>query len=406
MTPTNHVVVIGGGVGGFSVVQGLRARGYDGRLTIVDPQGEAYDRPPLSKGFLAGTMTRSELSFVPSGWYDDNNVVLVAERAAALQPTERAVELASGQVLTADRVVLATGGVARMPPVPGLDDPGIGVLRTAEDAERLREQLVPGRRLVILGAGLIGAEVASSASGLGVDVTLVDPVAVPLVPAIGVELATLAHEAHAARGVRSWCARAERVERQGSTYRVTASAGGEQRVGEADVVLVATGLLPSIGLAQDAGLAVDDGVLVDQAGRTSVPEVYAVGDVARRRAMGSVPSQRAEHWDAAIQQAQIVAANIAGAEPPQLGAAWFWSDRYGVRLEATGHMDPVHELVIRQRPGVPPVHFNLGPDGVLRGAAGIQAQKEIRSARKLVGSQVRVTRDQLADPAVDLRKVR
>lgn len=405
MTPSNHVVIVGGGVGGFSVVQGLRSRGYLGRITLVDPQGEAYDRPPLSKRFLAGTMTRAELSFVPSDWYSDNEVALVTEKATALRATEGTVELSSGRFLTADRVVLATGGTARMPPVPGLDDPGIAILRSAEDAERLRERLTPGSRLVVLGAGLIGAEVASTASGMGVDVTLVDPVAVPLVPAIGIELATLVHGAHETQGVRTVCARAERVERQGSTYRVIAAGPDGQRTHEADTVLVAAGLVPSVGLARKAGLAVDDGILVDMVGRTSVPQVYAVGDVARRRAAGTSPSRRTEHWDAAVEQAQVVAAHITETPAPKSGVPWFWSDRYGVRIEATGEMHPVHELVVRERTGLPPVHFNLAPDGVLRGAAGIQAQKEIRSARKLVASGVRVSRDRLADPGVDLRRI-
>lgn len=404
MTPSS-VVIVGGGVGGFSVVQGLRSRGYLGRITLVDPHGEAYDRPPLSKGFLAGTMTRAELSFVPSDWYSDNDVALVTEKATALRATQGAVELSSGHFLTADRVVLALGGTARMPPVPGLNDPGIAILRSLADAERLRERFTPGSRLVVLGAGLIGAEVASTASGLGVQVTLLDPVAVPLVPAVGIGLATLAHEAHASHGVRTVCARAERVERQGATYRVVATAAERQHTFEADTVLVAAGLVPSVGLARSAGLAIDDGALVDATGRTSLPHVYAVGDMARRQAWGGSPTQRAEHWDAAIQQAQVVAAHITGALPPTPRAPWFWSDRYGVRLEATGAMDPVHELVRRERPGASPVFFNLGPDGRLRGAAGIEAQKEIRSARKLVESHVRVSAEELADPGVNLRKL-
>lgn len=350
-------------------------------------------------------MTRAELSFVPSQWYSDNEVALVPEKATGLRATEGTVALSSGRFLLADRVVLATGGTARMPPVPGLDDPGIAILRSAEDAERLRERLTPGSRLVVLGAGLIGAEVASTASGMGVDVTLVDPVAVPLVPAIGIELATLVHGAHEAQGVRTVCARAERVERQGSTYRVIAAGPDGQHSCEADTVLVAAGLVPSVGLAGSAGLAVDDGILVDMVGQTSVPQVYAVGDVARRRAAGTSPSRRTEHWDAAIEQAQVVAAHITEAPAPKLGVPWFWSDRYGVRIEATGEMHPVQELLVRERPGLPPVHFNLGPDGVLRGAAGIQAQKEIRSARKLVESGVPVSRDALADPGVDLRRI-
>lgn len=407
MTTITHVAVVGSGVGGFATVQSLRAQGFDGWISLIDPEGEAYDRPPLSKGFLAGTMTAEEMAFVPSGWYADHGVEVIEEFVTALRPRERSLVLKSGAVVEADRIVLATGGLARRPTVAGLDEPGVEFLRTAADAVRLRGRLAGGARLVVLGAGLIGAEVASTASGLGVDVTLIDPAAVPLVPAMGVQLATLAHGMHEDHGVKNVTAHPERVERAGGAYRVVTPDGhGGEVVHKADVVLVAAGLVPSVELAQSAGLVVDDGVLVDAAMRTSIPEIYAIGDAARRRTEGDHSFRRAEHWDAAIQSGQTAAADITGTTPPKPTAHWFWSDRYGVRLEGTGSMAGPDTLVARERAGLSPVEFNLGHHGRLLGAAGIDAGKEIRAARKLIDSGREVTVEQLADSAVDLRKLK
>ena len=407
MTTIKHVAIVGSGVGGFATVQSLRANGFDGLISLIDPEGEAYDRPPLSKGFLAGTMTAEEMAFVPSGWYSEHNVEVVPEFVDMLRPREKSLVLRSSSVIRADRIVLANGGHARRPVVAGLEDPGIEYLRTAADSIRLRERLTPGARLVVLGAGLIGAEVASTATGRGAEVTLIDPVAVPLGPAIGVQLATLAHGMHEAHGVRTVCAHPERVERDGALYRViTMGSHGDEIVHEADVVLVAAGLVPAVELARTGSLVIDDGVLVDAAMRTSVAEIYAIGDVARRRPEGNVAFRRTEQWDAAIHDGQTAAADITGTTPPRPTAHWFWSDRYGVRLEGTGSMADPDGVVTRERPGSMPVEFNLGAHGKLLGAAGIDAGKEIRAARKLIDSGRPVTAEQLADATLELRKIK
>ena len=187
------VLIIGGGIGGVSTAAALRASGYDGAVTLVDAGEFPYDRPPLSKGFLSGAAEFKQIALQPPQWYVDNDIRLVAQRTAtALRPADGTVELDDGSSMSAERVVLATGGRAARPPIPGSGGDRAHTLRTADDADRLRNVLRPGIRVLIVGAGLIGAEVASTAVDLGCDVVLIDPADPPLAGALGVPMATLA----------------------------------------------------------------------------------------------------------------------------------------------------------------------------------------------------------------------
>src|ERR1700754_2568090 len=196
------VVVVGGGIAGVSTVAALRAGGFDGELTLVDAGQFPYDRPPLSKAYLAGSAEIKDIALQPPQWYDDQRVRLFAESTvAALKTDLGAVELGDGTTVYADRVVLAMGGRACRPPIPGSDDCRVHVLRSAEDADRQRMALVPGARLLIVGAGLIGAEVASTARGLGCEVVLADPVSPPLSAAFSPDVAAWLHSMHEKLGV-------------------------------------------------------------------------------------------------------------------------------------------------------------------------------------------------------------
>lgn len=400
MSPRS-IAIVGGGLAGFTAAQELRKHGYDGTISIIDPEGVPYDRPPLSKEYLDGTMPAEKLSYVPDSWYTDNAVGLVTDRVTALLPGQGRLALAGGTDLTADAVVLSLGGRARTLPVPGGDLPGLLHLRTKDDADLLRTKMVPGARITIIGAGLIGAEVASTAARHGAQVTLVDPVPVPLAPICGSELSVRLHGMHAAHGVDVRCAMTTELSLDGEEYTVVLNDGSRIL---ADTVLVAVGIVPETGLAKEAGLDTDQGIVVDEAHRTSNPAVYAAGDVARIRHSDGTLLRRHEHWESAMHGGQAVAATLVGKDLPQHGAGWMWSDRYGVHVEAVGDMVNGTPIV-RVVGGVPVASFRIEADGRLIGACTLDGGTTIRAARRIIDRGIVVDPLKLADPSVDLKKL-
>lgn len=392
------VAVIGAGPAGFSAAAELRRRGFGGRIRLLDPAGTPYDRPPLSKAYLAGGAGES-LALAEESWYESNSVEVTAEAAVRIDPDSGTAVLAGGGQIQADVLLLATGGTARELPFPGAGL--LHTLRSRSDADALRGRLGAGKRLVIIGAGLIGAEVAATAAAGGTAVVLIDPVPVPLIPAVGPELAAYLHSLHARSGVEPVTALPVDVVADGGALAVLLEDGSSVR---ADTVLAAVGMVPDTGLAEAAGLEVDDGIVVNRAGRTSHPRVFAAGDAVRRRT-GDVLERRSEHWDAAVRSGQAAAAGILGQEPAEDAVPWFWTDRYGVHAEAVGAMSADGSSVERGKPGPGYVVFRIAPNGTLAGAAGVDAGNSLRAARRLIALGKPVDAAALADPAVDLRRL-
>ncbi|MGW6281282.1 NAD(P)/FAD-dependent oxidoreductase [Kribbella sp. NPDC055071] len=399
-TTVGRVVVVGGGIAGVSTAAALRAEGFDGEVVLVDAGERPYDRPPLSKDFLAGEADVKELTLQPPEWYDDHRIELLSSTVATrLRPHEAVVELGSGVSLRADRVVLATGGRAARPPIAGADSSLVHTLRTVEDADRLRDRLVSGARLLVVGAGLIGAEVASTARFLGVDVVLADPVERPLEAVIGAEAAELLHGMHVDRGVRTVAAGVSCFEQRGDEIRAELQTG---EIVTADVVLLGVGMLPAVELAQDAGLRIDRGIVVDETMTTSNAAVLAAGDPARVRSGGRF-AEPAEHWDAAQVEARRCAGTILGRPPQPATAPWFWTDRHGHHVEVVGRVARCDRTVVRQAPGSFAV-FGLS-GGLVAGAIAVDDSLLVRAARRMIDRGVRVDPDALADPTTDLRKL-
>lgn len=391
------VAVIGAGPAGFSAAAELRRRGFTGGIRLLDPAGAPYDRPPLSKGYLSGES--APLALADESWYQDNAVEVTAGTAVDIDPGSGTAVLADGGEIRADVLLLATGGTARRPPFPGS---GLTrTLRSRSDADALRALLGPNRRLVIIGAGLIGAEAAATAAAHGTGVVLIDPVPVPLVPAMGPEAAGYLHSLHALNGVKTVTGLPVDVLPGSGALDVLLEDGTAVA---ADTVLAAIGMVPDTRLAARAGLAVDDGVVVDRAGRTSHPRVFAAGD-AVRRSVGGVLERRSEHWDAAVRSGQAAGAGILGQEPPQDAVPWFWTDRYGVHAEAVGDMSAAGVTVERGKPGPGYLVFRISPGGTLAGAAGLDAGNSVRAARRLIALGKHVDPAALADPAADLRRM-
>ena len=414
-----RVVIVGGGIGGVAAAAALRAGGYDGKVTLLDRAAFPYDRPPLSKDYLAGKRELEQLALQQPQWYVDQRIELIGDTdVTGLEPDTDDVRvwLADGRDLPADHVVLATGGRAIRPAIPGADSSRVFVIRKAEDADSLRAALesVTGRapRLLVVGGGLIGAETASTASELGAEVVLVDPLDPPLAAAVGLEVARYLHDQHSARGIEVLSTVLESVQEVDVT--ATGASIAAQLRGEADArlfdaIVIGVGMAPRTELAEAAGLAVERGVLVDARQVTSHPRVLAIGDCARLR-----DHHRAEHWEAAQHDGQRAAATILDTPAPAPTVSWWWSDRHGRHVEGTGTMhaaDATHAVVVRGAIGDEPFSVftvRVSPDaseGVVIGAVAVDDANAVRAARRMIERGTVVDPARLADPQTDLRKL-
>ncbi len=323
-----RVLIVGAGLAGSRCAQRLRAEGFEGAITLVgEERHPPYERPALSKEFLAGTRCELDLQ-PPASWEDSDISLLLGTRVERIEVAQKLVWTA-GEAIGWDALVLATG--ARPRRLPGLSGPGVHVLRTLADAVRLRAQLVPGRRLVIAGAGFIGAEVASTALALGLEVTLVDKGRLPFERTLGAEVGRFLAHRYRAHGVDL---RPETLVTQlhrddaGALRAVALSNGAELAC---DLLLVAAGAEPAGEL-----LGLPAGIATDEAGRAALPGVYACGDAAAPWHPALARHLRLEHWSSAAHQATTVARTILGHETTSAPSPYFWSDQFGLRLQHMG----------------------------------------------------------------------
>lgn len=395
---TRGFVIVGAGIAGSAAAQELRAQGYDGTLTLIGAEPHPpYERPPLSKEYLRGEQTDPVLTR-PLEWYAENEVDLRLDtRVSALDPSGPAVELDGGERLEADAVLLATGGSPRR--LPDAPEEGVLYLRTLEDSDRIKKALAGGR-LVIVGAGFIGAEVAASARAKGVDVTMLEMAPVPLQRALGDEVGRIYGQMHRDEGVDLRTEEGvERIETSNGGVVVRTTKGDAI---EAEAVVVGVGMVPNAELAEAAGLSVSNGVDVDMSCRTSAPGVFACGDVANHDhpLFGRI---RVEHFDNALKMGSHVAGAMLGKREPFDDPHWFWSDQYDVNLQYAGFATSWDTVVRRgsleDRDGVA---FYL-KDRVLLAALGLNRGKDVRRAMKLIAARARPDDTALSDPDVDLR---
>ncbi|MEV6997012.1 FAD-dependent oxidoreductase [Streptomyces sp. NPDC093982] len=331
------VAVVGASLAGLSAARSLRKQGYDGRLVVIgDELHRPYDRPPLSKEFLAGTLGETELALET----DDEDLRaewLLGSRAVGLDRTERTVRLADGHEVRADGVVLATGAAARtLPGSEGLS--GVHTLRTLDDARALRDELARGGRLVVIGGGFIGAEVASTAYALGLDVTVVEVAPTPLAGPLGETMGAVVSALHADHGVRLLCGVG--VKGLSGETRVDAVLLEDGRSLPADIVVVGVGASPCVQWLDGSGVELDNGVKCGADGRTSLAGVVAVGDCANWYDPRAGFHRRVEHWTGARERpdAAVAALLAGGAVAPAVPRPpYFWSDQYGVKIQFVGH---------------------------------------------------------------------
>jgi 3-phenylpropionate/trans-cinnamate dioxygenase ferredoxin reductase subunit len=396
------IVIIGGGTAAASIAAALRKTGFSGFLDIISAEAmEPYERPPLSKRFLLDDDAAIPTILSPD-WYSENGVGLRLGATAAAVDRSGFVELDSGLRLRFDKLVFATGGTPRR--LPQLDACGsdrVFYLRSVPDALRLRTALADGGHLVLIGAGFIGGELASSARQLGVDVTMIEQQEVPLAHIvgrqIGAEYADI-HREHAV-GVRTGVV-VDRATCSGDAICLQLSDGSNVAC---DYVAVGVGLVPVCDLAAQSGIRCDNGILVDEYCRTNLPDVYAAGDVANHFNPLFARRMRVEHHDNAIRQGSVVAANLLGERVVYADPHWFWSDQYEHTLQGVGLINTAKTHV--DRGAVESRSFTRFylQDNSIVGAVGLNTGPEIKYASRLIAMKAVTEPAALADPGFDLK---
>jgi NADPH-dependent 2,4-dienoyl-CoA reductase/sulfur reductase-like enzyme len=398
MTDPRHLVIVGSGLAGASAAASLRERGFAGKVTLFgQDRYRPYELPALSKGILIGDTDHPDWVH-EEGFYPEHDIELrTSSRITALRADEQIVVDSDGTAHHYDRLLLATGAKPRHLPVPGGDRPGLLTLRSLDDANNLRTRLVAGTRVVVIGAGWIGCEVAAAARSHDAQVTVVESLDLPLLRVLGNTVGQVFRDLHAEHGV-DWRlgVGVESISGGAGEIEVVKLSDGSELV--ADVVLVAVGAAPDVTLAKEAGLtiAADGGVSVDAALRTSVPEIYAAGDIASHAHPRYGKPLRVEHWSNAKDQGAHVAGSLLGGEDPYTASPYFFSDQYDLGLEYRGLADPESdELVVRgDLAGREFIAFWLR-DGKVTAALNVNSWDDGDALGALVDKGVAVTDEQL-----------
>ncbi|WP_102417803.1 NAD(P)/FAD-dependent oxidoreductase [Mycobacterium sp. 4858] len=411
MAGSSGIVIIGGGLAGAKAAEALHDNGFDGPVTLfAEEEHLPYERPPLSKEYLAGKKTLAEFTVQNDDWYRDHDVDLrLGARVSAMDPADHAVTLPDGTTARYDKLLLATGSASRRPPIPGADSAAVHYLRTYDDAVALDSVLTDGSSLAVVGAGWIGLEVAAAARQRGVDVTVVETAKQPLAAAVGETVGEVFAGLHRDHGVDL------RLEAQ--VQEIT-TAGGKatglrMRDGStvaADAVLVAVGAKPNVELAERAGLAMgpgpQGGVLVDASLRTSDPDIYAVGDIAAAEHPLFGGRIRTEHWANALKQPAVAVAGMLGAPGEYAELPYFFTDQYDLGMEYVGHTSGVERVVFRgDVTGREFVAFWLDDHDRVSAGMNVNIWDVLDDVKALIRSRTSVDPEKLADPECPLAEL-
>lgn len=400
------VVIAGAGHAGGTAAAMLRQFGYEAPIALIGEEPIApYQRPPLSKAWLKGEADADSLALKPAEFYEETGVELIlGVRVAAIDRAAHRVSLSDGRVLPYDKLIIATGAVARALPVPGADLSGVLSLRSAADAEALKAALGPGRRLAVIGGGYIGLEAAASARALGAEAVVIEVEPRILARVSCPVMSDFFTAYHQARGVAfELSARVVAIEGEGGCVRGVRLADG--RIIACDAVLVGIGAPPNDEIARTAGLQCEGGVVVDIHARTSDPDIFAIGDVSNRPVPHYHRSFRLESVANALEQARQAACAITGRPPPAPEVTWNWSDQYDVKYQFAGLPFDVDDILVRGDPSAAKFAvFHLAGD-VIQAVEAVNAPAEFMAGRQLIAQRRPISRARLADPAVSMKEV-
>jgi 3-phenylpropionate/trans-cinnamate dioxygenase ferredoxin reductase subunit len=398
-----RIVIIGAGQAGAQAVASLRSGGFTGSLTMVgDEPYLPYQRPPLSKAYLQGTLERERLFLKPEAFYTDAACEMVLNvSATAIDRTAKTVALSDGRTLSYDKLLLATGTRVRPIPVPGADLPGVHYLRSIADVDLLRAAFQPGKRIAIVGGGYIGLEVAAVAAKHGLDVSVFEALDRVMARAVSPVMSDFYQGVHAAAGVKLYLRTGvERFEGAGRLDAVRA--GGESY--SADLALVGIGVIPNAELAAAAGLAVENGVVVDRYAATSDPSIFAAGDCTNHPGREGL-NIRLECVQNAIDQAKFAALAMLGKPAVYSEVPWFWSDQYDLKLQMAGLARKGDVIVQRGDPAARKFAvFHLREDKIAAVEA-VNAPLEYLVGRKLIAEGTNIDPARLADTAIPMKNI-
>ena len=402
----SKIVMIGAGHGAGMAAANLRQYGFAGPITLIGEEPiPPYQRPPLSKAWLKGEADEDALTLKPESFYAEHGIDLrLGVRAEAIDRTAGRVRLSRGGDVAYDILVLATGARPRRLDIEGANLQGVRVLRSVADAEALKAELGPGRRLAVIGAGYIGLEVAASARALGAQAVVIERETRVLARVANATLSNFFQSYHEARGVRFELG-AEITGFEGVSGRVTGVRLGDGRLVACDLVLVGVGATPNGQLAREAGLDCTVGVIVDEAARTSEATILAIGDVTLRPMPLYNRLFRPESVPSALEQAKQAACAIAGRPPPPAEVPWNWSDQYDLKMQLAGLPFDVDEVLVRGDPAN--AHFAVFHlnQGMVQAVEAVNAPAEFMGGKQLIGSRRPVARERLADPSISMKEV-
>lgn len=400
------IVIVGAGQAAAQAVDTLRRKGFQGELALVGEEPlPPYQRPPLSKKYLAGSLERDRLLIRPVQFYADHGVEThFGRRAIEIDRAAQRARLDDGAVLAYDSLLLATGSRPRHIAIPGHDLEGVHYLRTVADVERIRTTLVHAKRLVIIGGGYIGLEVAATGRELGLDVTVLEMAERVMNRVTCPEMSAFYQETHAAKGVRIVCnARVEAMAPYANERRVRAVVceGGDEY--PADVVIVGVGVVAADDLAKSAGLESTIGIVVDEHCRTSDPNIYAAGDCTSHHNFHYGRRMRLESVDNAFEQGTSAALNMLGTPTRHDKLPWFWSDQYDLKLIIIGVSIGYDTVVMRGDPAARSFSACYLRDGELISVDTVNSPKDQMAARKLIAAHARPDVTRLADAGIPLK---
>jgi 3-phenylpropionate/trans-cinnamate dioxygenase ferredoxin reductase component len=407
-----RIAIIGAALAGATAAGALRQEGFDGEIHLIGAERQLpYNRPPLSKGYLRGQERFEDQLVHPADYYAEHDIELrLGVRAIAIDSKRKVVELEGGDHVAYDRLLVATGGRNRALSVPGADLDGIFQLRTVEDCDRIRAAARSGRRAVVIGLGFIGSEVTASLRQLEVEVAAVEGHRVPLARVLGDEVGTVLADIHREKGVKLFLEDSVAAfEGAGRVERVRTKNG---KLLACDLVIAGIGIVPNSELLAAAGAAIDNGVLVDERCRTSLPDIYAAGDVANHLhpIFGRV---RVEHWNNGQRQGRAAAGSMLDRNQSYDYLHSFWSDQYEHSIEYVGFAASWDRIVFRGRPESRKFLGFYLKNGTVRAAVGLnrggdpedpKGDSELKIVAHLIRDRVRVDPAKLANDDVDLRR--